>query len=130
MADRELLMTDEPNNPRNRRISVVLMRGSYYRDPKAAPTTKSLLSVPDSKVKKDEPVTQQGETAPVNTKSAGPSIFDNESQEEEKNRQGRESYIYIISTGKIPSENQSSRAVPCTNRGRWIISLAVGIVTY
>jgi len=84
LADRELLMPDEPNNPRNRRITIVLMRGSYYRDPKAQPMTRSLLSVPDGKVKKDEEVAKPEEAAPVNTKGAGPSIFDEDSPADEK----------------------------------------------
>lgn len=55
MADRELLSPQEPTSPRNRRITVILVRGSYFRDPKATPTTRTLLSVPDAKVKKPEP---------------------------------------------------------------------------
>lgn len=55
LADKELLTPQEPTSPRNRRITIVLMRGSYYRDPKAAAATRSLLSVPDpSKIKKQE----------------------------------------------------------------------------
>jgi hypothetical protein len=48
-ADRELLVPDEPNNPRNRRITLLLMRGSYFRDPQVAPTSRNILSVPDAK---------------------------------------------------------------------------------
>ncbi len=48
-ADRELLIPDEPNNPRNRRITILLMRGSYFRDPQVAPTSRNILSVPDAK---------------------------------------------------------------------------------
>ena len=55
LADKELLVPTEPTNPRNRRITITILRGSYFRDPKAAPTTRSLLSVPDAKIKKDEP---------------------------------------------------------------------------
>ncbi|MDX1974270.1 MAG: flagellar motor protein MotB [Rickettsiales bacterium] len=55
LADRELLTPQEPSSPRNRRITIVLMRGSYFRDPKAAPTARTLLSAPDVKVKKKEP---------------------------------------------------------------------------
>ena len=54
-ADKELLTPQEPTNPRNRRITILLQRGSYFRDPKAAVTTRTLLSVPNAKLKKDEP---------------------------------------------------------------------------
>lgn len=65
LADRELLLADEPNNPRNRRITIVLQRGSYYRDPKAAPMTRTLLSVPDSKMKKEEPKSGEPSSKPA-----------------------------------------------------------------
>ncbi len=55
LADKELLVPSEPTNPRNRRVTITILRGSYFRDPKAMPTTRSLLSVPDAKIKKDEP---------------------------------------------------------------------------
>jgi chemotaxis protein MotB len=55
LADRELLVPQEPSNPRNRRVTIIVMRGSYFRDPKAAPTTRTLLSVPSGAVKKEEP---------------------------------------------------------------------------
>jgi len=75
LADRELLMSDEPSNPRNRRVTIILQRGSYFRDPKAVPITRTLLSVPDSKIKKEEAV--KPDAAPTgNTKPAGSSIFD------------------------------------------------------
>ncbi len=48
MSDRELLVPQEPTSPRNRRITIIIMRGSYFRDPKTVPTTRTLLSVPDS----------------------------------------------------------------------------------
>lgn len=54
MADKELLVPQEPSNPRNRRVTIIILRGSYFRDPKAMPTTRSLLSVPDAKIKKVE----------------------------------------------------------------------------
>lgn len=54
MADKELLVPQEPTSPRNRRITIIVMRGSYYRDPKAMPTTRTLLSVPKSTPKKQE----------------------------------------------------------------------------
>jgi chemotaxis protein MotB len=54
MADRQLLTPSEPTNPRNRRITITLMRGSYFRDPNnAVPATRSLLSTPTAK--KQEP---------------------------------------------------------------------------
>ncbi len=55
LADKDLLVPQEPSSPRNRRITITILRGSYFRDPKAAPTTRSLLSVPDAKIKKEEP---------------------------------------------------------------------------
>jgi len=55
LADKELLVPQEPSSPRNRRITITILRGSYFRDPKAMPTTRSLLSVPDAKIKKEEP---------------------------------------------------------------------------
>lgn len=48
LADRELLVPQEPTSARNRRITIIVMRGSYFRDPKTMPTTRTLLSVPDS----------------------------------------------------------------------------------
>ncbi len=75
LADRELLTPEDPSSPRNRRVTILLMRGSYFRDPKAAPTGRALLSVPDAKIKKDEP--KQEMPAPAApAKPAGPSIFD------------------------------------------------------
>jgi len=74
-ADRDLLTPEDPTNPRNRRVTIILVRGSYFRDPKAAPTTRSLLSVPDAKIKKEEPKPEI--TAPPEpAKPAGPSMFD------------------------------------------------------
>jgi len=55
MADKELLVPQEPTSPRNRRVTIIVMRGSYYRDPKTAPTTRTLLSTPSGPVKKEEP---------------------------------------------------------------------------
>jgi chemotaxis protein MotB len=55
LADRDLLTPQEPASPRNRRITVILLRGSYFRDPKTMPTTRALLSVPDAKIKVDAP---------------------------------------------------------------------------
>lgn len=50
-ADRDLLVKDEPQSPRNRRITILLMRGSYFRDPKIAPTTRNIITVPEAKIK-------------------------------------------------------------------------------
>lgn len=55
LADKELLVPQEPTSPRNRRVTIIVMRGSYFRDPKVAPTTRTLLSVPSGKAKKEEP---------------------------------------------------------------------------
>lgn len=77
MADRELLVPDDPSSPRNRRITIVLLRGTYFRDPKLKATNRAILSVPDAEIKKKEDV-----AAPVidtTPKSDGPSIFDPES---------------------------------------------------
>jgi chemotaxis protein MotB len=60
-ADKELLVPDEPNNPRNRRITILLMRGSYFRDPQVAPTSRNIISVPEAKQSKPKP----GNAAPA-----------------------------------------------------------------
>ena len=64
LADRELSVPQEPTNPRNRRVTILIMRGSYFRDPKATPTTRGLISIPDAKVKKEEPKAEPKEEAP------------------------------------------------------------------
>ncbi|MBY0408109.1 MAG: OmpA family protein [Rickettsiales bacterium] len=75
MADRELLMPNDPSNARNRRITIILVRGSYFRDPRSnKQLNRSVLSVPDAVLKKPEepkPVQVQEEAKPK-----GPSIFD------------------------------------------------------
>jgi len=78
MADKELLVPQEPKSPRNRRVTIVLLRGSYFRDPKAMPTTRGILSVPDAKVKKDEPKKDDSAPADDSKTSLKPndSIFD------------------------------------------------------
>jgi len=78
MADKELLVPQEPKSPRNRRVTIVLMRGSYFRDPKALPTTRGILSVPDAKVKKDEPKKEDAPPTdgPTSIKPGGSSMFD------------------------------------------------------
>lgn len=75
LADKELLTPQEPQSPRNRRITLILLRGSYFRDPKAAPTTRTLLSVPKAEVKTEEPVKAAPPPAPVSKPGAGKSIF-------------------------------------------------------
>jgi len=74
MADRDLLFPNDPSNPRNRRITIVLLRGSYFHDPKADGIAgRSILSAPDVKLKKPDetPVVIKEEP-----KHEGPSIFD------------------------------------------------------
>ncbi len=53
-ADKELLVPNEPSNPRNRRITIIVLRESYFRDPKEVTTTRGLLTTPDAKLKKAE----------------------------------------------------------------------------
>jgi chemotaxis protein MotB len=64
MADKELLVAQEPTSPRNRRVTIIVMRGSYFRDPKAAPTTRTLLSVPAGSAKKPKEAPAEGGDAP------------------------------------------------------------------
>lgn len=52
MADRDLLLPKEPQSPRNRRISLTLLRGSQMVDPKDAPAARDLLSVPEVDARK------------------------------------------------------------------------------
>jgi len=54
LSDKELLVPNEPSNPRNRRITIIVLRDSYFRDPKEAQTTRGLITVPDAKLKKQE----------------------------------------------------------------------------
>ncbi len=77
LADKELLVPQEPSSPRNRRITIIILRGSYFRDPKIIPTTRSLLSVPDAKIKKDEPkkVEKGTDNIPKESSPVGDSIF-------------------------------------------------------
>ncbi len=53
-ADKELLVPNEPSNPRNKRITIIVLRESYFRDPKEVNTTRGLLTSPVSKPKKIE----------------------------------------------------------------------------
>ena len=74
MADKELLMPKDPSSARNRRITLVLLRGSYFRDPKDKMIGRGVLSVPDAVLKKpaEAPVVKE------EPKHEGPSIFDAE----------------------------------------------------
>ncbi len=47
MADRDLLVPAEPNSPRNRRISLTLLRGTHVKSIKATPTARGLLTAPN-----------------------------------------------------------------------------------
>lgn len=55
MSDKELLLPKEPLNPRNRRISIVLLRGTQLVDPKDMSSNRDLLSVPEVDTKKLAP---------------------------------------------------------------------------
>jgi len=65
LSDKELLVPTEPSNPRNRRITIIVLRESYYRDPKEAMTTRGLITVPDAKLKKSEETTTKKPTQPI-----------------------------------------------------------------
>lgn len=67
-GDKELLVPNEPTNPRNRRITIMVLRDSYFRDPKEAPTTRGLISVPDGKLK--SPEAKPADSAPAATEAA------------------------------------------------------------
>lgn len=56
LADKELLLPDDPKNPKNRRIEVVLLRGSHLNTSiMDMPAPRSLLSVPDAeKISREE----------------------------------------------------------------------------
>jgi chemotaxis protein MotB len=72
MADRELLLPKDPSSPRNRRITIILVRGSYFHDNKSK-LGRSVLSVPEAVLKKPAEAPVVVEQAP---KHEGPSIFD------------------------------------------------------
>ncbi len=82
LADKELLVPQEPSSPRNRRITITILRGSYFRDPKAIPTTRSLLSVPEAKIKKEEPKKPENKDGkkPEEARPATDSIFNHANQ--------------------------------------------------
>ncbi len=46
MADRDLLIPNEPNSSRNRRVSLTLLRDSHVKSVKTVPTARGLLTVP------------------------------------------------------------------------------------
>jgi chemotaxis protein MotB len=75
LADKDLLVPQEPTNPRNRRITLIIMRGSYFRDPKAIATTRTLLSVPDAKIKEKPKKTDEKTAAPTAPAPPVNSIF-------------------------------------------------------
>ncbi len=75
LADKDLLVPQEPTSPRNRRITILLQRGSFFRDSKLVPTTRTLLSVPDAKIKKEEPKQDPSSAAPAITAPPADSIF-------------------------------------------------------
>ena len=77
LADQQLLVKDQPNNPRNRRVTVILMRGSYARDPNAAaPVARAILSVGDSTPKPAEAAAPAATPAAPTQEDKKPSIFD------------------------------------------------------
>ena len=55
LADKELLLPKEPQNPRNRRISVTLLRGALMVDNKDNASGRDLLSVPEVDTKALKP---------------------------------------------------------------------------
>ena len=61
LADKELLVPNEPSNPRNRRITIMVLRESYFRDPKEVSTMRGLLTTPQAKLKKadEQPAEKQ-----------------------------------------------------------------------
>lgn len=78
-ADRELLLPHEPKSPRNRRITVILLRGSHLFIPiEQQPATRELLSVPnaqdiiDQEVEKEkEKLAPKPENSPLIPDSSG-----------------------------------------------------------
>jgi chemotaxis protein MotB len=105
-ADKELLMPQEPTNPRNRRITILVMRGSYFRDTNkdVAPATRTLLSVPEVKRKKEE---KPLETAPANDEGA-------------QNNETKDNSLFTeIGNGK-PVESVTPEVVPA---GRGVLSV-------
>jgi chemotaxis protein MotB len=50
-ADRDPMTQQDATSLRNNRVTIILMRGSYFRDPHAAPSARDLISVGDSESK-------------------------------------------------------------------------------
>lgn len=79
MADKELLLPESPNSPRNRRISIILLRGSHLglsNEDQAAP--RALISVPKIsddalKTPKSMPM-RKVPVAPVKPKPRNPDV--------------------------------------------------------
>lgn len=78
MADKELLEPDDPSNPRNRRITIILLRGTYFRDPTQRQLNRNILSVPDAVVKEAEAVVMPKIEAEPADQEEKPSMFDPE----------------------------------------------------
>lgn len=55
MADQDLLVQNEPTSPRNRRISLTLMRGEHVQNNNVQPTSRGMLSLPDISSPEAEP---------------------------------------------------------------------------
>ena len=66
-ADKDLLTPQEPSSPRNRRITIILVRGSYFKDSGTMPAMRSLLTLPDAKLPKAE----EAEPEPVTNQNGG-----------------------------------------------------------
>lgn len=67
-ADRDLLTPQEPSNSRNQRITILLMRDSFFKDPKESPTARTLLSTPNIKPRKPA-ADQKAPITPVPTEA-------------------------------------------------------------
>lgn len=48
LADRDLLVPNQPNSPRNRRVSLTLMRDNHMKQSDITPTSRGLLSLPSA----------------------------------------------------------------------------------
>ncbi len=46
MADQDLLLPDQPESPRNRRVTIILLRNAYLKQGDNQPAPRGLLSVP------------------------------------------------------------------------------------
>lgn len=76
MADRDLMIPGEPNNPRNRRLSITLLRGQYVSERREVnPAAKSLVTLPsvDSGSLKSPPAVTP-ETAPKESEPPAPAM--------------------------------------------------------